>query len=417
MTHGLARFFSIAILIVLSLSHAVAQSQSLADVAERSRSAQERKDAGASPKRYSNADLEPARDPVRGGSTSDAIATTLPVAATLDVGVRREAIVKAVMPAVVTLEVAYASGSGFFITHDVVVTNRHVVGDASSVRVRFSNGESSVGSVSSTAADADLALIRVDDPPSGHPVLQLASSNGVQVGEEVLALGSALGMLQGTVTRGIVSAVRSSAGITLLQTDAAINPGNSGGPLIDTSGRAIGITTAKMSGAESLGFAIAAEHATALLRGNSSVADYSRRPNTAQDRLDAVLNPGGGSDSEAIRQTGLLRFETAVQQLARQADQLDAYWLRYGAACSMKPITSSVKHDRDWFGIWKADGTAESETMSECTAAWRDIVVFARRIDAAMIDAGEQARRAGVYPGSIRSIRTKYAMDWEGWQD
>jgi serine protease Do len=89
--------------------------------------------------------------------------------------------------------------------------------------------------------------------------------DAVEVGQDVIAIGSPLG-LEGTVTRGIVSGLRSLGKIPLVQIDAAINPGNSGGPLLDASGQVIGVNTLKLrpSTAESLGFAIGVDHVKAL---------------------------------------------------------------------------------------------------------------------------------------------------------
>src|SRR5581483_8384059 len=121
----------------------------------------------------------------------------------------REAIVRRVAPAVVTIEAADVVGSGFFVAPGLVVTNKHVVGGGSTVRVRMANGRTSGGFVAAAATDADLALVRVDSPPNPQPTVALGAARHAQAGEEVLAVGSALGVLQATVTRGIVSAVRS----------------------------------------------------------------------------------------------------------------------------------------------------------------------------------------------------------------
>ena len=105
------------------------------------------------------------------------------------------------------------------------------------------------------------------------PLGQVAS---VRTGQEVIAIGSALG-LQNTVTRGIVSARRQAGRVVLLQTDAAINRGNSGGPLLDRNGVVLGVTTLKMGGqAEGLGFAVAADHVDRAGRG-PLVGDGGRR--------------------------------------------------------------------------------------------------------------------------------------------
>jgi S1-C subfamily serine protease len=111
----------------------------------------------------------------------------------------------------------------------------------------------------------DLATLRPAPGSEGTTVLELSSIARVRPGQEVIAIGSALGVLQNTITRGIVSALRNDAGIMLIQTDAAINPGNSGGPLLDRSGRVVGVNTMRSSTGASIGFAVAADHARTLV--------------------------------------------------------------------------------------------------------------------------------------------------------
>jgi hypothetical protein len=335
----------------------------------------------------------------------------------LSANVRREDIVRAVTPAVVTIETSAGTGTGFFVAAGLVLTNKHVIAGSSSMRVKFANGSTSPAYVSTAADDADLAVVRVERSLPSPPALSLGSAHSVQVGEEVLAVGSALGLLQSTVTRGIVSAVRTIGGLTFVQTDAAINPGNSGGPLVDAAGRVIGITTAKMASAESLGFAIAIDHATALLRGQTVVAlGESGRSQGLDSRLDAAFNAPTKSESEVLRGHGVEQFERVVQALARQADGIDVEWRRYRTACAGNTALGAVMNGRDWFGIWEADGTAKnSESTSQCFVLRSDIVTRAVSLDVGMQQAEENARRAGVYPGVARDIRRKYTMDWTGW--
>ncbi len=157
-------------------------------------------------------------------------------------------------------------GSGFVIdSKGHIVTNHHVVNDADSVWVRFWNGARYQAEVVGTDASTDLAVIKVDAPASVlHPVT-LAASSAVQVGDTVFALGSPFG-LEESFTGGIVSAVhrqiRAINGFNIndsIQTDAAINHGNSGGPLLNSSGRVIGVNAQIRSdggGSDGVGFAI-----------------------------------------------------------------------------------------------------------------------------------------------------------------
>lgn len=148
------------------------------------------------------------------------------------------------------------SGSGFiFDSRGYVMTNRHVVADADEVIVTLSDGREYRATVVGTDPMTDVAVIRIN-PDGGKPlpVATLGSSEDLQVGDWVLALGNPLG-LDFTVTAGIVSAKGRNVGIlrreanqsaveAFIQTDAAINPGNSGGPLVDLNGRVVGVNTA-----------------------------------------------------------------------------------------------------------------------------------------------------------------------------
>jgi S1-C subfamily serine protease len=382
----------------------IAQGKALGDLPAKS---PQREGATPKSKVYTNADLKRPEDatPATSPSADDA-ATTLP-----QIEMSREEIVRTVMPAVVTIETDVATGTGFFVRPGIVLTNKHVVNGSSSMRVRFSNGQVSPAYVTSTASDGDLALVRVEVPPSQSSVV-MGSAKGLQIGEEVLAIGSPLGLLQSTVTRGIVSAVRSVGGLMYVQTDAAINPGNSGGPLVDKYGRVIGITTSKVAPAESLGFALAIDHAKRLLQGQISVVLQDSRPSERNAALEATFNSSAKSDADLARQRGAEQFETTVRALAQQADTVDTQWRRYRAACGAQN-GSGAADGREWFGIW-ADKAPGSDPGSGCAGFRRDMINAAVTIRLALQQAEENARRAGVYPGIVRDIRKKYVMYWSG---
>ena len=177
--------------------------------------------------------------------------------------------------------------------HDQVLTNAHVVEGQTSVRLQV--GEATyTARVTIVAQGSDLAMLQVYNPDPKQATLRLGSVSTARVGEEVIAVGSALGVLSNTVTRGIVSAVRDVGTVTLIQTDAAINPGNSGGPLVDRNGVVIGINSLAVAAREGQGiaFAVAIDHARPLLSGQGSTA-------TAQTPLTA-LNQAMGGAREAI---------------------------------------------------------------------------------------------------------------------
>jgi S1-C subfamily serine protease len=158
------------------------------------------------------------------------------------------------------------TGSGFvWSEHGDIVTNYHVVADASTARVRLSDGRHANASLVGASAAHDLAVIRIDvsSPP---PALPIGTSGDLRVGQRTYAIGNPFG-LDWTLTTGIVSALDRSLPSEngqslvehLIQTDAAINPGNSGGPLLDSAGRLIGVNTAifSPSGASAgVGFAV-----------------------------------------------------------------------------------------------------------------------------------------------------------------
>ncbi|WP_369260416.1 S1C family serine protease [Streptomyces sp. R35] len=201
-------------------------------------------------------------------------------------------VAQAVSPSIVeinaTSNAGSSTGSGVIITTSgEIITNNHVISGASSIKVQLSNGKSYTAKVVGTDSKKDLALIKLEDAPSGLKTATLGNSDGVQVGDDVVAIGSPEG-LTGTVTSGIVSALdrdvtvstdesqsqdqqsqggngqwpfefggqefngdtgSSTTTYKALQTDASLNPGNSGGALIDMNGNIIGINSAMYSAA------------------------------------------------------------------------------------------------------------------------------------------------------------------------
>src|SRR5262249_10290577 len=186
-------------------------------------------------------------------------------------------VVDAVGPAVVSLTVGrfgagrpaggQGAGSGGVIAPDgYVLTNAHVVHGAGRVQATLTDGRVLDGTPVGEDASADLALIRLSG--TDLPVAELGRSAGLRVGQLVVAIGNPLGF-QSTVSAGVVSALgrslRSETGHLIenvIQTDVALNPGSSGGPLVDSSGRVVGINTAIIAMAQGLSFAIPVDTAT-----------------------------------------------------------------------------------------------------------------------------------------------------------
>ncbi len=192
-------------------------------------------------------------------------------------------IARRVVPSVVMIKVTNGTesgaGTGFIVNGGYIVTNNHVVAaaaDGGTMQVVYNDGRTTSATIVGHDPNSDIAVIK-PGTLGNRPALVLGNSDGLAVGDPVIAIGSPLG-LAGTVTTGIVSALNrpvttsgeggESAYISAIQTDAAINPGNSGGPLVDSRGRVIGVNSAiatlgspglgdkQQSGNIGLGFAI-----------------------------------------------------------------------------------------------------------------------------------------------------------------
>lgn len=164
--------------------------------------------------------------------------------------------------------VKVGGGSGFVISEDgFVLTNKHVVVDPKAdYTVVTNDGKKFHAKVVARDPINDVAILKIEDKNLPH--IELGESSNLELGQTVVAIGNALGQFQNTISAGIVSGlsrhITAQAGVDgqqqelrgVIQTDAAINPGNSGGPLVDIEGKAIGINSAVVFGAQNIGFAI-----------------------------------------------------------------------------------------------------------------------------------------------------------------
>ena len=158
-------------------------------------------------------------------------------------------------------------GSGFFVSSDgLIVTNRHVVEDVNAIYTVYTNdGKKHTAKIVDRDPVFDIALLRIT--ATSYPYLSLGNSDSLLTGQTVIAIGNALGEFKNTVSVGVISGLSRSvtAGDAfgkaelldhVIQTDAAINPGNSGGPLLDLSGRVVGVNVAVVTGSQGIGFAL-----------------------------------------------------------------------------------------------------------------------------------------------------------------
>jgi putative serine protease PepD len=205
------------------------------------------------------------------------------------------ALIAKALPGVVSINVSLnggqAAGTGFIITSDgQIATNAHVVADATSIEVVFSDGSSASAKVLGVDRTDDLAVIKVDK--TGLTALPLGKSSELKIGEPVVAIGNALALTGGpTATEGIVSALDRTIDTNdgehlthLLQTDAAINPGNSGGPLLTLDGEVVGINSAGSQDAQNIGFAIAIDTAQPIISQLQQARPSPRRTSVSRPR-------------------------------------------------------------------------------------------------------------------------------------
>jgi len=295
--------------------------------------------------------------------------------ASLDTSI--ESVSAKVLPSVVSIaftgQKGSGTGSGIVISKDgVILTNNHVVAEAAdggSLTVSFQDGRTASAKILGRDPGADVAVIKVDGVDSLVPA-QLGSSSSLKVGQQVVAIGSPLG-LSGTVTSGIVSALNrpvvsgeqgSSATSVLnaIQTDAAVNPGNSGGALVDMAGRVVGINSAIASlgaaegtqgGSIGLGFAIPIDQAKRIAdqlqstgTATKAVLGVASEDAAGGAKLTQVADDGAAAKAglqvgDVVTQVGTTRI-TGTQSLlatvrsAAPGSQIDVSYTRDGKAAT-----------------------------------------------------------------------------------
>ena len=204
---------------------------------------------------------------------------------------------------------AQGAGSGFVIdTQGHILTNYHVIENAQRIDVSFGNGAAVAATLVGSDARNDIAVLKVNAPPGSLKPVTFGDSKGLQVGQRAIAIGNPFGEFSRTLTTGVVSGLNRSiqgpSGLPItgiIQTDAAINKGNSGGPLLDSSGRVIGITSALFSpsGANAgVGFALPIATVKRVLPSLLKEGHYPhpylgvKYAHTVTPALDQALNLG-----------------------------------------------------------------------------------------------------------------------------
>ena len=331
-----------------------------------------------------------------------------PAAAAPAAAMSLEDLVTRLSPAVVLIQSSAGRGSGFFVAPDTILTNVHVVGSDSSLTIRRADGSTTTARVDASAPAFDIAVLRVSNPNADQATIRMGSVATTRVGEDVIAIGTPLGFLQNTVSRGIVSALRDADGSTLIQTDAAINPGNSGGPLLDRTGTAIGIIRAGYNGRDGLSFAVAIDHAKAVLDGRLAPAPAA----SGASQQYHVLAPTVASPADQQRNDATKEYERLIAQFARRANALDDEWRTFMHSCYEGKIAGAFDHQ--WFALWEPKAM-QGAVSPGCGAIFSGIRREAQDIQQGVIAAEELARRNDVYPGSRRELLRRYRLDYAGW--
>lgn len=276
-----------------------------------------------------------------------------------------------------------SSGSGFVITQDgYIVTNHHVISGASSVTVTMYDGTEYPATVVGSDSDYDVAVLKID--ATGLQPVTLGSSEDVNVGDTVLAIGNPLGELTFSMSQGIVSCCDRAINVdgtpfNMIQVDASINPGNSGGPLMNLYGEVVGIVSAKYSSysdttVEGLGFAIPIGDVQAIITDIMENGQITNKPSfgitagtmtqqmAAQYQIDQTsgafvysVNKGGAGEKAGLKMgdvitkvdsTGITSMEdlTAAKKGHKAGDTVTVTYYRDGQTQTTE-LTFDAKTD------------------------------------------------------------------------
>ena len=330
----------------------------------------------------------------------------------------------------------FSLDKGLFSDKAFILTNNHVVGGASRIRVTFQDGREFDAEIRGADPKSDIAVleIKLDDVPA----LKLGDSNRLEVGEWVVAIGNPFG-LSHTLTAGVVSAKgRTSLGINdyedFIQTDAAINPGNSGGPLVNLDGEVIGINTAIFSrsgGYMGVGFAIPISMAKGIAeqlldggevtRGFLGVNIQNLTPELADsfgvDSLNGIIVAQVSDDSPAAR-AGLIQGDLITRyqgvmvkdsgsfrnqvSLTRPGSEAEIEVIRKGskhvlkatiAALNEKPVVTASSESADKIGL-RVQTISAALAQQFNTQAGRGVVVT-------QVEPGSLAQKASIEVGTV----------------
>jgi serine protease Do len=272
---------------------------------------------------------------------------------------RRNELARLALASTVSLRCSDSVGAGFFVGDGLVLTNHHVLcSDGSPLKVAMSDGRESVGVVSRSDEELDLALVSVSGLSA--PTLALGDAGALDVGDRILIVGSPVGM-DFTVHEGMVSAMgRVILGISYIQLDAKVNPGNSGGPLLDGRGRVVGVVTLKRSDAEGIALALPINYAWA------GAAAMLSAPAGTSGAFDAMLVRAQDEDRALAGKLASAEMKPLLAGVAvNQHRQVMAQIVR--------PSRSQIYYEEFSFKVW--NGSNEVCSMTTSVNEWRAVDV------------------------------------------
>lgn len=356
----------------------------------------------------------------------------------------------------------HSKGSGFIISKEgYILTNNHVIEGANTVKVTLMDGRSFDAEKVGQDPTFDLAVIKIK--AGDLPVLELGDSDKTDVGEWVVAIGNSLGF-ENSVTTGVISAKNrtlQAPGINFqgfLQTDAAINPGNSGGPLIDLSGRVVGINTAIVPYAQGIGFAVPINMAKQIMddlikhgevrRGwlgvtvqqlNTSLVDAYRLP-VKEGAIVADVQQGSPAEKSGVQRGDVIvsingekvkNSQDVVFFIRKKmrGEKVDMEVYRNGKKQTVGVVLGAIEGGKKEVPVKdgnKTPGQSQSKsatqigiTVSEITSELRDRYKLKNSEGLVVIgvERGTQGQRIGIRPGDViievNKARMVKLADWE----
>jgi hypothetical protein len=262
--------------------------------------------------------------------------------------------------------------------------------------------------VETRAPAFDIAILKVAAASASQIVLPMASAHALRPGQEIIVIGSSFGTLQNSVSRGLVSGLRNKEGVTLVQSDAAAGPGNSGGPMLDRSGRVIGVLLGGDKEKPGVNFGVASDHARDILEGRETNLGSGKSRLVDIDAMTPSAKAPQSERSEAQDQEFVKRVDSAEQA----ARQLDSNWQRFRTNCYKGQISGAFA--REWFALF-TPGALPADAAARCIDDFQAMVAEANRFREDMRVTLREARRASVLPGTIRDLlrQKRLDFDWE----